>query len=112
MVSLAGYYASLTAAELAEREDFVIYACELLRQRLFGTQLSRALGWDEADVRAHVLRSPMAQRLQVVLFARVVPNLKRLGLLTPRVREAFARLGILEFEDRDPEAEDRALAAS
>jgi hypothetical protein len=39
----------------------------------------------------------------------VVPNLKRLGLLTPRVREAFAGLGILEFEDVDPEAQDRAL---
>jgi hypothetical protein len=29
-----------------------------------------------------------------LIFARVVPNLKRLGLLTPRVREASARLGI------------------
>jgi hypothetical protein len=44
-----------------------------------------------------------------MLFARVVPNLRRLGLLTPRVREAFDRLGILEFEHADPEAQDRAL---
>jgi hypothetical protein len=29
--------------------------------------------------------------------------------LSPRVREAFARLGILEFENADPEAQDRAL---
>jgi len=28
-----------------------------------------------------------------------VPNLKRLGLLTPRVREAFAKIGVLQFED-------------
>src|SRR3989442_7621697 len=41
--------------------------------------------------------------------SRVVPNLRRLGLLTPRVREAFAGLGILEFEHADPEAQDRAL---
>ena len=41
--------------------------------------------------------------------ARVVPNLKRLGLVTPRVREAFERLGIIQFEDADPEAQDRAL---
>jgi hypothetical protein len=44
-----------------------------------------------------------------MLFARVVPNLKRLGLLSPRVREAFARLEILEFENADPEEQDRAL---
>jgi len=31
------------------------------------------------------------------------------GLLTPRVRTAFDRLGILEFEHADPEAQDRAL---
>ena len=28
----------------------------------------------------------------------VVPNLKRLGLLTPRVREKFAQLNILSYE--------------
>jgi hypothetical protein len=44
-----------------------------------------------------------------LLFQRVVPNLKRLGLLTPRVREAFARLGILQFESYDPTQQDRAL---
>ena len=42
-----------------------------------------------------------------ILFARVVPNLRRLGLLTPRVREAFAGIGIVEFEHADPEAQDR-----
>jgi hypothetical protein len=44
-----------------------------------------------------------------MLFARVVPNLKRLGLLSPRVRKAFEELGILQFEDHDTEADDRAL---
>jgi len=44
-----------------------------------------------------------------MLFMRIVPNLKKLGLLTPRVREAFDRLGILQFEDYDSEAADRQL---
>jgi hypothetical protein len=33
-----------------------------------------------------------------ILFSKIVPNLKRLGLLTPRVRAKFAELNILEFE--------------
>ena len=33
-----------------------------------------------------------------ILFSKIVPNLKRLGLLTPRVRAKFAELDILEFE--------------
>jgi hypothetical protein len=37
-----------------------------------------------------------------------VPNLKRLGLLTPTVRRAFAGMGILEFESfPDSVAEQR-----
>ena len=42
-----------------------------------------------------------------MLFARVVPNLKRLGLVTPRVRSAFEKLEIIQFEEHDPEAQDR-----
>jgi hypothetical protein len=44
-----------------------------------------------------------------LLFTRIVPNLKTLDLLTPRVREAFDRLGILQFEDFDAEAMDKQL---
>jgi hypothetical protein len=44
-----------------------------------------------------------------MLFMRIVPNLKKLGLITPRVRESFDRLGIIQFEDLDPEAQDREL---
>jgi hypothetical protein len=40
---------------------------------------------------------------------RVVPNIKRLGLLSDRVRQGFARLQIIQFENADPEALDRQL---
>ena len=38
-----------------------------------------------------------------------VPNLKRLGLISPRVRASFEKLGIIEYENADPEAQDRQL---
>ena len=56
-----------------------------------------------------VLESPVGQQFRSMLFARVVPNLKRLGLITPRVREAFEKLAIIQFEDMDPEEQDRQL---
>ncbi len=31
-------------------------------------------------------------------FSKIVPNLKRLGLLTPRVRDAYEKLDILKYE--------------
>ena len=67
------------------------------------------MGRDREEVKRVVLDSAPAQMFRRMLFARVVPNLRRLGLLTLRVREAFAGLGILEFEHADPEAQDRAL---
>jgi hypothetical protein len=112
MVSLADYYRDMPAAELRDREDFVVYACELMRHRLVGDQISRAMGWNRDEVREAVLSSSAGQMFRRMLFARIVPNLKRLGLLTPRVREAFDRLGILEFESFDPEEQDRRLGLS
>jgi para-aminobenzoate N-oxygenase AurF len=109
VLSLVDFYRDMPAGELADREEFVIYACELMRNRLVGDQISRAMGWNRDEVKDVVLASPPAQMFRRGIFARVVPNLKRLGLLTARVREAFARLGILEFEDFDPTGEDRAL---
>jgi hypothetical protein len=44
-----------------------------------------------------------------MLFQRVVPNLKKLGLLTPKVRKAYTDLEIIQFEDFDPDEADRQL---
>ncbi len=112
VVSLSGYYKDMPENELRVREDFIIYACELMRNRLVGDQIAHAMGWNPKEVQAVVLGSPPARMFRQMLFARVVPNLKRLGLLRPRVREAFEQLGILRFENDDPEAQDRALGLS
>ena len=42
--------------------------------------------------------SEMMKLFRSLLFSKIVPNVKRLGLLTPRVREGFAELGVLHFE--------------
>ena len=80
-----------------------------MRNRLIGFQIADAMGWNRDEVREVVLGSPVVQVFRRMLFARVVPNLKRLGLISPRVREAFERLQIIEFENADPDAQDRKL---
>src|SRR5205823_10125795 len=102
------YYLDMPAAELRVREDFVIEACELMRDRLLAEEVSDYLGLDRREVREIVLASPIMKMFRQSLFARVVPNIKRLGLLTPYVRDAFERLEIVQFEDFDPELQDRA----
>ncbi len=109
VLSLHDYYKDMPAGELRDREDFIIYACELMRNRLVGDQIAEAMGWDREEVKHVVLESMIGKAFRSTLFARVVPNLKRLGLLSPRVRKAFEELDIIQFENADPEAQDRAL---
>jgi hypothetical protein len=109
VISLKDYYREMPANELRDREDFIIYACELMRNRLVGDQIANAMGWDRDEVKDKVLASPPAMMFRQMLFARVVPNLKRLGLISPRVRASFEELGIIQFEDADPEQQDREL---
>jgi hypothetical protein len=109
VLSLKGYYDDMSERERAEREDFVIEACLLMRDRLVGEEIADVVGFDRGEVREIILESPILQMFRQALFARVVPNVKRLGLLGPRVRGAFEEMRILQFEDSDPEAQDRAL---
>ncbi|NNL67408.1 MAG: ferritin-like domain-containing protein [Myxococcales bacterium] len=109
VVSLQDYYTDMPANELSDREDFIIYSAELMKNRLIGSQIADAMGWDQDAVQEHVLQSEAGQLFRKMIFMRVVPNLKRLGLLTPKVRKAFTDLEIIQFEDYDAEADDRAL---
>ena len=49
--------------------------------------------WDKL-----VLESLMMKEFRRMMFRRIIPNLKRIGLLTERVRPRYAELGLLEFE--------------
>ncbi len=109
VLSLRGFYDEMSPAELKDREDFVIEASLLMRDRLIGDDIADAMGFDRIEVRTLILESPIMQLFRQGLFARAVPNIKKLGLLTPRVRREFEKMGILHFEDLDPEAADRAL---
>jgi hypothetical protein len=109
VLALRDYYKELPASEMKDREDFIIYACELMRDRLVGSDIAQAMGWDEEQVRVAVLESQPGQLFRQMLFMRIVPNLKKLGLITPRVREAFVRLNIIQFENLDPDQQDREL---
>ena len=44
------------------------------------------------------------REFQKMLFSKVVPNCKRLGLLTPWLRERFHELDILKFEHEEASA--------
>jgi hypothetical protein len=109
VISLKGFYDHMGDTEKREREEFVLEVCELMRDRLVGEEISQHFGWPSQEVRQVVLDSPIMKMFRQSLFARVVPNIKKLGLLSPRVRKGFEQLEIIQFEDYDAEAADRAI---
>ena len=109
VLSLKGFYDEMSDTEKREREEFVVEVCELMRDRLVGEEIAHHFGWPGNEVRQLVLDSPMMKMFRQSLFARVVPNIKKLGLLSPRVRKGFEQLEIIQFEDFDAEAADRQI---
>jgi hypothetical protein len=104
VLSLNDYFMSLSAAERRDREEFLSEGCRLMRDRLLMEDVWEVMGWPVDEVRQIVLESPQMQEFRRMLFSKIVPNVKRLGLLTPYVRERFAELGILQFENEEPSA--------
>jgi hypothetical protein len=93
------YTKQMEAHELREREDFVIEATHLLRERLLMQPVFERLGWDVPVWMAWAESTPFMIGFRQMTFSKIVPNLKRLGMLTPRVREAFGKMDLLRFED-------------
>ncbi|MBK7973023.1 MAG: hypothetical protein IPK07_07015 [Deltaproteobacteria bacterium] len=46
-----------------------------------------------------LLESEFMNFFRKTMFKRIVPNLKRIGLLTDRIRPAYAEIGLLEWEN-------------
>jgi hypothetical protein len=94
---------------LKEREDFIIEATHLMRDRLLMEQVYERMGWDVDVWVEWAKNTPFMTGFRQMLFSKIVPNLKRLGLLTPRVREVYGELGILQYEHLKDSTEDAEM---
>ncbi len=100
------YRSELSEAELREREEFIVEATYLLHERLVARPVYERLGWDVERWTEWSLRTPFMRGFRQMMFSKIVPNLKRLGLLRPRVRAAFEKLDLLRFEHAKDSVEE------
>lgn len=108
VLSLQGLYDDMTSAELADREEFVMDAAQLMRDRFLLEDVWERVGIDVATGRDFALHNPLMAVFRQMLFSKIVPNLNKLGLLTDRVRPHFEQLGILDFADGPDSATEHA----
>jgi len=103
-LALRDYYASLTPAERADREEFVVEGCYLMRNRFRAQEVWERMGFDVEECLEFTEHSPVQQAFRALLFSRIVPCVKDIGLWGPGVRRAFADLGVLDAAGTDLEA--------
>jgi hypothetical protein len=94
-LSLNGVYDEMTSAELREREDFVVEAAWLMRDRFLAEDVWERLGIPLDDGLRDSANSPMLQLFQRVLFAKITPNLNKIGLLSDDLRTRLVAIGAI-----------------
>lgn len=102
VLALAEFYKKeLTEYERIEREDWAFEVSLLMRNRFlahefydeyYAHKVSRA-EWDR-----FVYASDMMRHFHKVMFARIIPNLKAIGLLTNRIRHRYEKIDLLKYE--------------
>ena len=103
-ISLKDYYAELTDAERDDREEFVVDACYLMRDRFRGEEVFETLGLDVKACAEWVDTSPLMIQFRSHLFSRIVPIVKDIGLWGDKTQKAFSELGVLDMAGSDIEA--------
>lgn len=100
-LALRDYYAQLSSRELADREEFVIEGCYLMRDRFRMQEVWETLDYDVAECLEYMDKGQRVRAFRRHLFSRIVPCVKDIGLWGPRVREAYQDMGVLEMADLD-----------
>jgi hypothetical protein len=114
VLSLQEYYKELNAAELRERQEFAFEAAIRMKDRLIMQEVWERLEVPKADVVKVYSHAPDRDDFQILLFSKIVPNLRKLGLLDAAdgwLRQKFTDMGAIAFEHlTDSTEEEDAFA--
>jgi hypothetical protein len=103
VLSLKEYYAELSDAEMRERQEFAFEAAVRMRDRFLQQEVWDRMGIDKRKIMTMLLQIPPEDQIfQQMLFSKIVPNCKKLGLLDASggwLRKRFEEIGVIQFED-------------
>jgi hypothetical protein len=102
VLSLQEYYSELSKSDLRERQEFAFEAAVRMRDRLLQQEVWERMGVSAKEVAPVLMQVPERKMFQTMLFSKIVPNLKKLGLLDAAdgwLRSRFIELGVIAFED-------------
>ena len=109
VLSLQEVYAEMSDKEIKERQEFAYEASVRMRDRFMSQEVWSRMGVNPRDVVPLVLNDPTREVFQQMLFAKIVPNCKKLGLLDRNdawLRRRFEEMGVIQFENAEDTGEE------
>jgi hypothetical protein len=115
VLTLSEYYAELSAGELRDRQEFLVDATLNQRARATTPEVWERLGTTGEAVLPFLLQAAEQTKTSLMggfargFFAKLVPNVRKLGLLDANdgwLREKWGERGLLEFEFADDTGSD------
>jgi hypothetical protein len=102
VLSLKEFYTELNSSEIRERQEFAYEAAVRMRDRFLQQEVWEKMGVDVKEAMSLVIQDEGRVMFQSLLFSKIVPNCKKLGLLDAGdgwLRQKFTELGVIQFED-------------
>ncbi len=116
VLSLQEFYAELSDAEMMDRQEFAFEAAVRMRDRFLMQEVWEKEGIPVKEaIRIFALDDEETKNqdpFQQLLFSKIVPNCKKLGLLDANdgwLRKRFDTLGVSQFEDWTDTGEEYEL---
>ena len=103
---LTEFLQTLSEEELEERAQFAYEACVVMRRRIINTELpAKWFGISEDEAFELIVNQENQDIFNNLLFNRVMPNLKKIGLLTQKIQPLYDELNLLAFAESDSDFE-------
>ena len=97
---LEDYLKTLSKSEIDDRAEFAFEACVVMRNRLIsGEVIARFLDYTPEEAQAAAENTEQGQNFRTLLFTKIIPNLKRIGLLNDKVMPKYEKLGVLSYAE-------------
>ena len=110
VLSLQEVYQDMTAQEVRERQEFAFEAGIRMRDRLLQQEVWDRMGCDVKHAVKHGLDIPDEDQIfSQLLFSKIVPNCRKLGLLDAGdgwLRDRFTEIGVIELEHLEDTGEE------
>ena len=100
-ITLRDYYPELTQAERDEREEFLVEACYLMRDRFEARELYEHLDMPVDQIVDADQKSDFRVHFRSMLFSRIVPIVRDIGLWSDKIQGAYRDMGVMGFADVD-----------